>query len=81
MNGYEANAWFGVYAPAGVAAPIPTRVNAEIRRGLGRPDIRANLARQSAEANPKSVPEFTAFVRKEIERWRKIVEASGARVD
>jgi tripartite-type tricarboxylate transporter receptor subunit TctC len=81
VNGYEANAWFGVYAPAGVTAPILTKINAEIRRGLDRPDMQANLARQSAEANPMSVPEFTAFIRKEIERWRKIVEASGARVD
>jgi tripartite-type tricarboxylate transporter receptor subunit TctC len=80
VDGYEANAWFGVYAPARVAAPILTKINAEIRRGLDRPDMQANLARQSAEANPMSVPEFTAFVRNEIEHWRKVVEAPGARV-
>ncbi|MCC6534960.1 MAG: tripartite tricarboxylate transporter substrate binding protein [Burkholderiales bacterium] len=81
VKGYEANSWFGMFAPARVSDAILVKINAEIRRGIERPEMQERLARQGAEPNLMTVPEFGAFVRNEVERWGKVVKASGARVD
>ena len=81
IKGYEANAWFGLYAPARVSAGILAKVNADVQRAVALPDVRERLAGQGAEPNPMTVAQFSAFVRSEVARWAKVVAAAGARVD
>lgn len=81
IKGYEANAWFGLHAPARTPLPILNRLNGEVRRAVERPDMQERLARQGAEPNAMTLAEFTAYVKREVERWAVVVKASGARVD
>jgi len=81
VKGYEANAWFGLYAPARVVPGIPVKINAALRASMETPEVVERLTRQGAESNPINVAEFTAFVAREIERWAAVVKASGARVE
>jgi len=81
IKGYEANAWFGLYAPARVSAGILAKVNADVQRTVALPEIQERFAGQGAEPNPMSVAQFSAFVRSEVARWAKVVAAAGARVD
>lgn len=81
IKGYEANAWFGLHAPARTSAPIATLLNAEVRRAVSRTDIQERLGAQGAEPNPMTLDEFSRYVQSEIERWSVVVKASGARVD
>jgi len=81
IKGYEANAWFGLHAPARTPAPILNLLNGEVRRFVERAETQERLARQGGEPNAMTLPEFTAYVKSEIERWAVVVKASGARVD
>jgi tripartite-type tricarboxylate transporter receptor subunit TctC len=82
VPGYEATAWFGVFAPAAVPRDIVAKLNQDIGRILRMPDVLERISQQgSAEIIGGSPDRYGAFVRSEIEKWRKVVRESGAKID
>jgi len=79
--GYEVDIWYGVVAPAGTAREVIFRLNAELQRAAGAADVRERLGAQGAVPAGGSPEAFGQLIRNELERWRKVVRASGARVD
>lgn len=59
VPGYEATIWLGMLAPKGTPAAIVTRLNAEIGRITGNPDVRRSWAAQGAVPMTMGVDEFT----------------------
>jgi tripartite-type tricarboxylate transporter receptor subunit TctC len=74
VPGYEAGQWWGVLAPAKVAAPIVAKLNSEINTILSADDMRVRLANEGAEPLLMTPEAFTKFVRSEIEKFRKVVK-------
>ena len=74
VPGYEAGQWWGVLAPAKVAAPIVARLNSEINTILSADDMRTRLANEGAEPLLMTPEAFTKFVRSEIAKFRKVVK-------
>jgi tripartite-type tricarboxylate transporter receptor subunit TctC len=81
LPGYEVIAWFGLFAPAGTPAAVVDRMNTEANRALGTPSVRESLVAQGFEIMGGTVAEFTAFVRNEIDKWAKVVKATGAKAE
>lgn len=81
LPGYEVIAWFGLFAPAGTPAPVIDRMNAEANKALAIPAVRENLMTQGFELMGGTVAEFAAFVRSEIEKWARVVKATGAKAE
>jgi tripartite-type tricarboxylate transporter receptor subunit TctC len=77
LPGYEAKNWYGVLAPAKTPRATVQRLNAEIVKVLGMPDVRSVLAAQGLDAAPTTADAFTAYVRSEIAKWAKVIKASG----
>jgi tripartite-type tricarboxylate transporter receptor subunit TctC len=77
LPGVETTAWNGILVPAGTPRAIVDRLNSEIVRILNRPDVRGQFASQGAEAGGTSSAEFAEFIRREIEKWGKVVRAAG----
>jgi tripartite-type tricarboxylate transporter receptor subunit TctC len=77
--GYDFSSWFGIVAPAGTPKPIIDKLNAEIVKALKDPNVQARLS--DYEIYGSTPEEFGAFIRKEIDKTAKIIEASGAKVD
>ena len=75
----EANAWFGLFAPAKTPKPIVTKLNQEIVRALELKETKDLLLKQGAEAAPTSPEEFGAYVKSEIVKWTRVVKESGAK--
>ena len=63
----------GLLMPAGVTAEIPRRFAAEANRALQEPDIRKRLQELGAVAVGSTPDEFSAFLKKDIERWKQVV--------
>ncbi len=81
VPGYEVSAWFGIFAPAGLAQSVVQRLNAEFVKGLQQPDLRQRLASQGAEPLTSTPDEFGSYLRSEIAKWAKVVKESGMKVD
>ncbi|WBY03126.1 tripartite tricarboxylate transporter substrate binding protein [Ramlibacter tataouinensis] len=74
VPGYSVEGWFGLFAPAAVPKPILQRLNAEVVKILSEPKVKEQLLAQGAEPAASSSEEFAAFVKKEHDRWAKIIQ-------
>ncbi|HEX6266836.1 MAG TPA: tripartite tricarboxylate transporter substrate binding protein [Burkholderiales bacterium] len=81
VPGYESGIWLGLMAPAGTPRPVLERLNAEVNRIIGSPDVKQTWAKQGAFPMGMSIGQFDKFLREEIVKWAKAVKASGARAD
>ena len=81
VPGFEAYAWFGMLAPKGTPKPIITRLNTEILKILQLPDVKEKLDQQGAIYTPFTPDEFRNFIKEDVQKWAKVVKASGAKVE
>jgi tripartite-type tricarboxylate transporter receptor subunit TctC len=78
---YDASSWNGVLVPAGTPRAVVDRLNAELVRILKTPNILERLEQDGAEPAPTSPEEFGNFIRAEIAKWAKVVQAAHIRID
>lgn len=81
VPGFEAVNWFGLFAPAKTPRAIINRVNAALVKTVKAPEMQAQFIGLGADPVGSSVEEFTAFVRRDLEKYAKIVKISGAKID
>jgi len=78
---YEATIWLGLMAPKGTPAEIVNRLNAEVRKIVNNPEVKATWAKQGAVPMSMTVPEFEQYLNADIAKWANIVKVSGAKPD
>ena len=71
-----ATTWFGLAGPANLPEPIVERLNAEVRRILAKPEIRARLDADGIVSPALTAPEFKRFVEEEVARWTPLARAA-----
>jgi tripartite-type tricarboxylate transporter receptor subunit TctC len=74
---YEMIGWNGLFFPKGTPAEIVNRLQAELARVLGKPEVRQQLATIGAEGVGDSPAAFAAFFRNESQRWGKLIKDLG----
>ena len=75
--GFEASAWNGILAPAATPYEAVTRLNVAVVDLLKEPHVRKRLANEGAEPIGDTPDEFRAYLRKEVDKWARVVEESG----
>ena len=79
LPGYDASSWHMFVAPAATPKPIVQRLYAEIDAIVKEPDAAAEIGKRGFEPSVGGPPdELALFLRREIERWGKVVRAAGA---
>jgi tripartite-type tricarboxylate transporter receptor subunit TctC len=81
LPGYEASAWYALFAPARTPKPIVDKVQAEVVRALKSPDVRERLAFETIQPVGSTSAELADFLKREIVKWGAIIKESGAKVD
>jgi len=81
LPGFEMGIFYGFAVPATTPRPVVQRLNAEIAKALRDPATRERLDSLGLTVVADSPEDFARFVAAESERMRKLVAASGARVD
>jgi tripartite-type tricarboxylate transporter receptor subunit TctC len=74
---FENASWIAFFAPARTPARIVTRVNAEVAAALRQPDVRDRLTALGFDIQTRSQPDFAAYVGTEVEKWAKVIKATG----
>jgi tripartite-type tricarboxylate transporter receptor subunit TctC len=77
VAGYEAMQWYGVAAPAGTPAPIIARLHAEAAKALKSDEMKEKLALDGAQPVGSTPAEFAALIRRELDKWARVVRAAG----
>ncbi len=73
LPGYEVELWFGVMAPRGTPRAVIDRLNAAVNRFLQDPDMKQNLEAQGMIASGGTPEHFGERIRKDYDRWVKVV--------
>ncbi len=81
IPGYDADLWFGLFAPAQMPKDRLARIHNEVVKALGAPDVKERFAGLGADTIGSTPDAFTAFLKAENAKWEKVVKASGARAD
>jgi len=81
VKGYEADSWFGLFAPVRVPRTIVAKLNAEVVRILETPEVRERMAGLGAEPLGLGLAEYTRYVEAELVKWARVVKEAGARAD
>ena len=81
LPGYEAIAWNGLLAPAGTPKAVVARLSAEIKKVLEQPDVRQRIEAQGFAPSANAPEVFGNFMKAEVDKWAKVVQLSGAKVD
>jgi tripartite-type tricarboxylate transporter receptor subunit TctC len=79
IPGYEAANWFGIVVPARTPAAIISRLNQDIARALGTPEVRERMLTQGMEPVSRTPDVFSKYIQSEIAKWAGVVKASGAK--
>lgn len=81
VPGYEAVTWFGLLAPAKTPKPIIARLNGALVKVVHAPETKSQLETQGYDPVGGSPEEFAAHIRREFDKYGKVVKLSGAKVD
>jgi tripartite-type tricarboxylate transporter receptor subunit TctC len=81
VAGFDVTPWYGVLAPAGLPAPLVAKWNREIVRIVLLPDMKEKFVAQGIDLTSSTPAEFSALIRSEIPKWRKVVKETGAKAD
>ncbi len=77
VPGYSYELWWGIFAPAGMAAERLNFINSSINKALVSPELKKFLDNESAEAWIATPQQLADLLPREIERYRKVAQAAG----
>ena len=79
--GFESVGWIGLAAPAKTPPAILDKLNAELKKMLQDPAVKARMEQLAFTPVGDSRQEFAAFIKSEIAKWSRVAKASGAKAD
>jgi tripartite-type tricarboxylate transporter receptor subunit TctC len=81
MAGYEADIWFGLFAPAQTPRPVVVAVNAAVNRALADPEVLQKMRSQFYDPKPGSADDMAVFVKNEVTKWGRTIREANIKAD
>jgi tripartite-type tricarboxylate transporter receptor subunit TctC len=80
LRGFNITAWIGLVVPKGTPGDIVQKLNLEAGRAFKDPEFVGQMSKLGIDPIGSTPDEFAAFLRKEIPRWKQIVDDAGAKL-
>jgi tripartite-type tricarboxylate transporter receptor subunit TctC len=80
-NFQETAPWVGMLAPAATPADVVGKLHDAATKSLTRPESIERLKTLGAIVVGNTPQEFTAYLEKDVERWERVIAASGLKAD
>ena len=77
VKGFDITSWQGYFGPANLPKDVVVKLNAEIRKIVERPEIKAQLAERGMEAFSGPPEQFEAFLKDQLKVWEKLIADAG----
>ena len=81
LSGYESSQWYGLLAPAGTPLDVLVLLNAQVAAIMRAPAMRARMIGDGLVPIGGTREQFAAHLKAEIDKWARVISASGATVD
>ncbi len=81
LSGYDASAWFALFAPARTPVAVVAKLNQEVNQMMRPAEMKERLLAIGADALALTPPELDKYVLAEIAKWGRVIRESGAKPD
>lgn len=81
LKGFEATAWFGLYAPGRMDPKLREKLAGDVRQVLQSANIRTQFAALGAEPGSMTQAQFASFVDAELTKWVKLISDANVKID
>jgi len=81
LKGYEVSNWNGIWAPVKTPREVVERLNRDIARSLQAPDVKERVAALGNQIVADTPDEFAAYIRRETDKWSKLVKEANIQID
>ncbi len=77
IKDYDVRSWFALAGPANMPKPVVARLNAELRKAVSLPEVKARLQRLGGEPAPDTPEQMHDRVARELATWAATVNQAG----
>ena len=81
MDGFNVSAWFGVAAPAGLPAPVATRLADALQKVVQQPEVAAAMQRQGADPAFMDAASAAAALNADAAQWKQVAAFAKIQLD
>lgn len=81
VPGYEVTIWYAVFFPAGAPKAVVARLNSDLVKILNSPDMKERLAQIGVDPAPSTPEELAAFVKAETDKYTKVAQDAGIKLE
>ncbi len=81
VKDFNTSIWFAFVAPAGTPKRVVAKLNAELNRILGMPEVVQYLTNTGVEIAPGTPEELARFIKSETAKYRKVIEVAGIKLN
>ncbi len=78
---FDVSTWYGLFMPAATPKDIVTRVNGEVNKLLATQEMKDAILAQGAEPQAMTPEQFGSLLKTDYQKWKAIVQASGATLE
>ncbi len=81
VPGYEVSGWFGLLAPAGTPKAVLDTLQSAVAQAVQQPEVAKQLRDLGAEPVANKPEAFARDIAADVDKWRKVVQATGVKLE
>jgi tripartite-type tricarboxylate transporter receptor subunit TctC len=81
LPGFESSTWFALLTPTGTPPEVIAKLNEEVAKAVQSPELLHQFQLQGAEPGAGTPDELRAYIGKEVDKWGRVIKASGVKIE